>query len=423
MMDWTWLLTQEEGQFYERKSCSDRSGRRPKRRNAREVARDVAETLSAMANADGGVVALGIEDDGTPTGVNYPQKHLQKILDAPRKLVSPPLKIRHQWVELEGKRILVFEVDWSPEVHRLSNGRYLMRIDDKNMPFPAANIEAIKAGKRRRVTESLPVPNATLRDLAPSLLEAFREKSHLHLEPEELLHRFRLIEKRDGRVVLTLAAILLFARDPLRWHPACYIDFVKWEGTERRFGAELNVIKRERIEGPLPLLIERAFETVWPHIRERQRLVDLFFEERFEYPTFAWQEAIINAVAHRDYAWKAPPSKSGCLMTAWKYEVPDSSLSLLRWKNSRTVNESMRHGIPALFACSPYWNSCGSWARVSLECMRSWTGKACVPRALNLTVSQARRLAQKLVTLGFLTPEGEKRGRKYVPGPRFIDQS
>ncbi len=104
-----------------------------------------------------------------------------------------------------------------------------------------------------------------------------------------------------------MAALLLFARDPLRWHPASYVDFVKWEGKKRQFGAELNVIKRERIEGPLPRLIEATFQTIWPHIRQRQRLVDLFFEERFEYPTFAWQEAIINAIAHRDYGLEGTP--------------------------------------------------------------------------------------------------------------------
>jgi len=46
-----------------------------------------------------------------------------------------------------------------------------------------------------------------------------------------------------------------------------------------------------------------------------------------------------------------------------------------------------------------------------------------IRKALNLSLSQARRLAQKLVTLGFLTPIGEKRGRQYVPGPRLIDRS
>jgi len=49
-----WILYQQEGQFFERKSCYDRSKGTAKLRPAREVARDVAKTLAAMANADGG---------------------------------------------------------------------------------------------------------------------------------------------------------------------------------------------------------------------------------------------------------------------------------------------------------------------------------------------------------------------------------
>lgn len=307
MQDWKWLKTQQEGQFFERKSCYDRSGGRPKLRPACEVARDVAETLAAMANADGGTLALGIEDDGTPTGMNYPPDRLSVILQAPRQLVSPPLKARHRRVQLDDVQILVFEVDWSPEVHRLSDGRYLLRIGDKNMPFPAPDIEAMKEGKRRRATESRFIPEASMSDLDPALFDELRKRTGLSLSNEDLLLHYRLAEPRNGRLVLSMAALLLFAKDPIRWHPACYVDFVKWEGTERRFGPDLNVVKRHRIEAPLPKLIERTFDTIWPHIRERQKLVDLFFEERFEYPTFAWQEAIINAVAHRDYALEGTP--------------------------------------------------------------------------------------------------------------------
>ncbi len=49
---------------------------------------------------------------------------------------------------------------------------------------------------------------------------------------------------------------------------------------------------------------EKAYETIRLHLRERQRLVDFFFEEKLEYPTFAWQETIVNAVAHRDYRYE-----------------------------------------------------------------------------------------------------------------------
>jgi len=63
--------TRAEGQFFERKSAFDRSTGRPKHRKAADVAWDVVETLAAMAKADGGELAVGIEDDGTITGVPH----------------------------------------------------------------------------------------------------------------------------------------------------------------------------------------------------------------------------------------------------------------------------------------------------------------------------------------------------------------
>jgi len=111
LQDWERLQTQPEGQFFERKSCYERGSGSPKRREAREVARDVAETLAAMANADGGTLALGIEDDGTPTGVDYPPDRLEVIVQAPKPHITPPVKASHRWATVGEIPVLVFEVD------------------------------------------------------------------------------------------------------------------------------------------------------------------------------------------------------------------------------------------------------------------------------------------------------------------------
>jgi ATP-dependent DNA helicase RecG len=129
-------------------------------------------------------------------------------------------------------QVLVFEVDWSHEVHQLTDGRYLLRVGDKNLPFPAEQIEALKAGKWRRIAEVRIIPEASLTDLDASLLERMRGHTGLRLSDEELLLHYRLAESRNGRLVLTLAALLLFGKDPGRWHPRCGIDFVKYEGTD-----------------------------------------------------------------------------------------------------------------------------------------------------------------------------------------------
>lgn len=304
MHDLNWTTNRAEGPFFERKSCYERSGDRPRRRPVRDVARDVAETLVAMANADGGALALGVEDDGVVSGVDFPDDRLAVLHQLGQTHVRPPLKPKITLAELQGQTIWLYEVDWSPDVHQLSDGRYLLRIGDSNVPFPADQIDAIKAGKRRRIAEARYVPDAAIGDLDLGLLDELRERSGWNLPDEHLLERFRLAEPRDGRLALTLAALLLFGRDPGRWHPRCGIDFIKHEGTERRFGADLNIVKRVRLEAPLVRLIEQSYGAIEPHIRERQRLVDLFFEERMEYPPFAWQEAIVNAVAHRDYGYE-----------------------------------------------------------------------------------------------------------------------
>ena len=73
-------------------------------------------------------------------------------------------------------------------------------------------------------------------------------------------------------------------------------------------------MRRARIEYPLFKLIDEAFVLIREHVRERTVLHDLFFVERFEYPTFVWQEAIINAVAHRDY------SLAGASIEVWMFD-------------------------------------------------------------------------------------------------------
>lgn len=75
---WDWLKIQEEGQCFERKSCYDRSGESMTPRKSKDLIRDVTEALLATANAEGGSVALGVEDDGRVTGVP-PQLKMARV--------------------------------------------------------------------------------------------------------------------------------------------------------------------------------------------------------------------------------------------------------------------------------------------------------------------------------------------------------
>lgn len=92
-------------------------------------------------------------------------------------------------------------------------------------------------------------------------------------------------------------------------------------GTERLTGARHNVQEFPRIEGNLPSVLEQVRALLGTLIHRSARLHDLFFKEMPEYPTFAWQEAVVNAVAHRDYAIQ------GQTVEIWLYEDRMSVLS------------------------------------------------------------------------------------------------
>ncbi len=297
------LTTQPEGQLFERKSAWERSGSTVRRRKAAAVAADVAETLSAMANADGGELVVGIEDDGEVTGVDQPEDKLALIEDAARARCIPPVDYRCEEVEHRGLLLLHFSVEWSPLVHDLADGRTLLRVHDRNMPFSQSDVAALKATKAQGLVERQFPPGASLSDVDLDLVEVLRDRLRPASSAQTALAAYGLVESRGDRATPNLACLLLFGSEPSRWHPRCDIDFVRFEGTARGTGERLNVIGRERIGGPLALLIDRAVAAVQPHVKARQRLHDLFFAETLEYPTFAWQEAVVNAVAHRDYGF------------------------------------------------------------------------------------------------------------------------
>lgn len=297
------ILKSQEGQFLE--FVSMYKGSREKglrRKSAKAVAQEVAEALSAFANSDGGILLAGVEDDGRVFGLDYSEEKLQLIANAPKELVKPPVRPRIDRAEYRGELLLKFELPPSPVPHQLTDGRYVLRTGNQNLPFPSGQITALKKAKARTLYERQFVPGASVQDLDKGLLTEFKEKLGLVGDPlKALASRYGLVDFSAAEPRVTLAALLLFGKDPSAYHSRCGIDFLKYEGKERTYGTKPNLLKRVRIEAPISKLIDNASQVMKEHIKERTIPHDLFYVEKFEYPSFAWQEVLVNAVAHRDY--------------------------------------------------------------------------------------------------------------------------
>lgn len=309
------LLRQERGQFFDFVSAYDYRKGGSQNKRSEDLAREIGRLLAGMANADGGTLLVGVEPDKSVTGIPYLQDEIQALIHAPQTLIIPPLNPSCQRIQLGNLLLLKFELSSALEVHRISGGRAFYRIATENPSLPPEQIQSLKNGKKSFFYERQNALGATWEDLEFENTTAFAERIHDPRNPKAILGQpYHLIDNSLQKPAITMAALLLFGKDPSRWHPRCGIDFVKYEGTERQHGRSLNVTKRIRFEAPLFRLIDEAVGRIKEHIRERMILHDLFFHERLEYPTFAWQEALINAVAHRDY------ELSGASIEIWMFD-------------------------------------------------------------------------------------------------------
>jgi ATP-dependent DNA helicase RecG len=297
------LVQRDEGQFLEFKSLWDLSGAKPKSLDRRTVRDWIAEYAAAFANADGGTILLGVDDDGTPSGHGYPEEAVAEFFAVPGRRLQMPVTCRTGRLDLDGKEILVLEVPMAPEAVMVEGNGFPYRTGDQLVRLPQETINNLKESRRKVGFEQRCRSGATLDDLDLDLLDFFfKQTPYGGRSPEDLLSYFGLIQARAGGWSITNAALLLFGREPVvNWHPRMGIRFFRVEGTKREHGKRRNVTQGPRVELPLATAITEAHRLSRDLVRRSEKLHDLFFRETPEYPSFAWQEAIVNAVAHRDY--------------------------------------------------------------------------------------------------------------------------
>jgi ATP-dependent DNA helicase RecG len=160
-------------------------------------------------------------------------------------------------------------------------------------------------------TDLRPCPGATLDDLDPAQIETYRQRLALRRpgsplirqERETLLLQVGALVKERGQLLPTLSGILVFGQDPQQFYPSFTITFLHFAGTHTaRIDSDAPLYQDNReFRGPLPTMIDAARATIFEKL-SKQALLDGFVRQDVpEYPEFAYREAIVNAVSHRDY--------------------------------------------------------------------------------------------------------------------------
>jgi ATP-dependent DNA helicase RecG len=277
---------------------------------------DLTKELVAFSNFEGGVVLLGVEDDGSISGLTRPNIEdwvMTACRDKIRPAIIPFFEIIND-VE-PGKHIAIVRVSPGLFVHSLwhnNRNTYFIRVGSQGREPTPEELSRLFQRRGGFRAELRPISGATLADLDRRRLRDYFSRVRQQEAPTTDDDWTTLLVNTEIMVEegVTTAGVLLFGTNPNRFLPQAGIDAAAFPGTEKDYAAR----ERSTIRGPMtPLcgadglvtengLIEQALEFI-----RRNTPVTAVLEgsarriERRLYPDEALREAIINAVIHRDY--------------------------------------------------------------------------------------------------------------------------
>lgn len=275
-------------------------------RDIKEIKYDVAKTLVAFANADGGELFVGIEDNNKVTGIPHSDKKIDEILNSYKDnvLKETPVPLKQAVIiDYNGKSIIYFSVSKGTEyVHLTSKGECFQRKDRESVPTASERIVFQREESVSREYDRNFVELANITDLDQDLIASVGQRISKNISQEKLLQYLELAEFDGTSFKLRKAALLLFSKKSSKWHPRSQVRIFKVRGIEEKTGKDFNITEVGEANGNIFELIESSWDLLRPHLTDTKFSDDALFKTQIMYPELACREALINAITHRDYS-------------------------------------------------------------------------------------------------------------------------
>jgi predicted HTH transcriptional regulator len=268
---------------------------------------DMAGEMVAFANAEGGVIFLGVDDNGVVRGL--PEDRVSDVetwtVNVATNNCDPPIRPvlrKERLPKPDGTDTLVMLIEiWQGlYVHRTSGGRYYVRVGSTKRDLTPQELARLFQQRGRAfVFDEQLVPTATVEDLERECLEAFFSSRQVTIPLLDLLSNTRVVAPdEDGTVRPTVAGLLAFGKRPNIHLPSAFIEAAVYRGKSLTSD---RLVHSDRIDGRVDTQVDDATEFVERFMLKPSRKP----AGREDYPQYdigAIHEAIVNAVAHRDYS-------------------------------------------------------------------------------------------------------------------------
>lgn len=280
------------------------------RKRAKISIQDLANEIASFANANGGIVAVGVTDNGLIEGfslyginkLNDCQKVVSNYLNPSPVYECELINIKNE--KDEDDSILLFHIEPAMNyIVRNNKDEVYCRQGDSSIKLTSDQIRSLEYDRKERDFEAEILFDSSIDDIDLDMVEIYKKKLGTKLSTEQVLKARGFLREKQGQLRLTKAGMLLFGKNPSVYLPSARVRVLKFEGTNFQVGSEMNIIKDRTFDSCLYKTIEQAREFINSQLREFTHLnQDGIFETIPEYPEFAWYEGLVNAVTHRDYS-------------------------------------------------------------------------------------------------------------------------
>ena len=323
----------------------------------------LAVPIVAFANADGGVIAIGISDKSRKIeGVDQYTEKINELLRVPLDFCNPSVPVICTYLPCKDKEgnenhILLMEIPASSSLHTNQADEAFMRVGDKSRKLTFNERVQLMYDKGERYYEDTAVYGATIDDIDLDTVAEYAKMVGYSKTPLQYLRENNgfVTTNKKGEEDISTACILLFGKNPQKFFPRARTRFIRYEGVDEKVGAEMNVIKDVTFESTILNQVKRTIEFIETQVREHTFLGQhAQFVTKRDYPEFVIQEMTVNACCHRAYNIKGTEIQIKMFDDRLVFESPGKLPGQVKPNNIRHTHFSRNPKIAAFLKAYHY---------------------------------------------------------------------
>ncbi len=323
----------------------------------------LALPIIAFANADGGVIAIGVSDKNRKIeGINQYKEKLNELLRVPFDFCNPSVSVTCSYLPCTDKdgnenRILLMDIPASSRLHTNQADEAFMRVGDKSRKLPFEERMQLMYDKGERFYEDTAAYGATIDDIDMDAVAEYIKLIGYSKAPLLYLRENNgfLTTNNQGEEKVSTACILLFGKNPQKFLPRARTRFIRYEGVDEKVGTEMNVIKDEIFEGTILNQIKKTVEYLETQVSEHTSLGQHGqFVTLRDYPKFVIQEMVVNACCHRAYSITGTEIQIKMFDNRLVFESPGKLPGMVRPSNIRNTHFARNPKIAAFLKAYHY---------------------------------------------------------------------